>query len=426
MNDPSDSQVPVRPSGVSGLVTTDRLLRPVRAYRVERSGAHSPLLRDERFARAAWTFVAEPGDARAVALVARLGAVEALQAVAQSRQDGVRSYRDRAERLDIGALLRAAEHRNARVLVPEDVDWPSGVQDLSAPPICLWVRGDHPLAALRDASVAIVGSRACTRYGEDVALGLASGLADRGFAVVSGAAFGIDRAAHLGALAVERPTIAVLACGVDRDYPAAHAGLLREIAATGALVSEVAPGGAPMRSRFLVRNRLIATMSTGTVVVEAGLRSGSLNTARQAADHGRPVGAVPGPVTSMSSAGCHQAVRDGYALVVTDVAEVMDLVGAMGVDAARRPAGPTRPEDSLGATDRAVFAALPVRAPVEAGDLARHAGVTAVEAAAGLGRLELIGLARRRDGGWMKTAGRASGSARGIPAAAVECDTVVR
>ncbi len=244
-----------------------------------------------------------------------------------------------------------------------------------------------------------------SRYGDETASQLAAGLGQREYIVVSGAAYGIDAASHRGALAVGGTTVAVLAGGVDRAYPTGNSELIEQIATTGAVVSEVAPGSAPTRSRFLMRNRLIATMTTGTVVVEAGLRSGSLNTARTAAAHARPVGVVPGPVTSMSSAGCHQACRDGYAVLVTDVDEVIELVGAYGSDAAHRPSGPVRPEDRVDAAGQAVLAALPVRKAVDVSTLARNAGVTVTQTVASLGRLELAGVAAREGELWRQVNG---------------------
>ena len=211
------------------------------------------------------------------------------------------------------------------------------------PPLCLWVLGSTDLAMLAERSVSVVGARSSTSYGDTVASGLGSGLAERGWTVVSGAAFGIDAAAHRGALSVDGATVAVVAGGVDRPYPLAHTTLLARIAEVGAVVAEVAPGMAPTRPRFLLRNRIIAAMSRGVIVVEAALRSGSLNTARTAAEIGRPVGVVPGPVTSMMSSGCHQARRDGLAEIVTDVDEVIDLVGDLGVDAAPRRSAEPRP-----------------------------------------------------------------------------------
>ena len=157
-----------------------------------------------------------------------------------------------------------------------------------------------------------------------------------GATVVSGAAIGIDGAAHRGALAVDGATVAVLACGVDRVYPAAHATLLERIAATGLVVSEYPPGSVPARHRFLVRNRLIAALGAGTVVVEAALRSGAQRTAADTEALGRLVMAVPGPVTSGPSAGCHQLIRDG-ALLVTSADDVLEAVGRLGVDLAPEP-----------------------------------------------------------------------------------------
>jgi DNA processing protein len=235
-----------------------------------------------------------------------------------------------------------------------------------------------------------------------VATGFGSGLAERGWTVVSGAAFGIDAAAHRGALSVDGVTVAVLAGGVDRPYPLAHSTMLQGIAERGAVVAEVAPGMAPTRPRFLLRNRIIASMSRGVVVVEAALRSGSLNTARTAAEIGRPVGVVPGPVTSMMSSGCHQARRDGLAEIVTDVDEVIDLVGDLGADAAPRRSAEPHLTDLLDPADALVLAAVPVRRALSALDIAVAAGVPVAASAAALGRLELQGFVRRDGADWRK------------------------
>ena len=217
---------------------------------------------------------------------------------------------------------------------------PSGPPDWTSsppPPPCLWVRGTVGLGDLAR-SVAVVGARASTAYGDHVAGELGSGLARRGFLVVSGLAYGIDGTAHRAALGTGT-SLAVVAGGVDRAYPRGHDALMGELVRRGAVVSEVPPGSAPTRSRFLQRNRLIAALTGGTVVVEAAVRSGALSTARAAAALGRPVAAVPGPVTSSSSAGCHVLVREGRAVLVTDAAEVADLVGRIGADAADPEAG---------------------------------------------------------------------------------------
>ena len=298
--------------------------------------------------------------------------------------------------------LEAARALGVRVLCPGDAAWPSRVDDHPTPPLCLWVRGGVDLGALTERSVSVVGARSSTAYGDMVATSFGAGLAERGWTVVSGAAFGIDAAAHRGALSLAGPTVAVLAGGIDRPYPSAHAGLLQQIAQAGAVLSEVAPGTAPTRFRFLSRNRIIATLSRGTVVVEAGLRSGSLNTARTADECGRPVGVVPGPVTSMMSAGCHQARREGLAEIVTDVAEVLDLVGDYGVDAAPRRSDEPLPTDLLDQDDAVVLAAVPIRRAWPAEEVAVAAGVEAHATLAALGRLELGGFVQRDGVGWRK------------------------
>lgn len=364
------------------------------------SAALTAAFEDELLARVAWSRLAEPGDLVAATLVRERGPVEALRAVVAGSATPLARYLTRLPRVDPGRDVAVAHRCGAAVLRPGDPDWPTGVQDLAAPPFCLFVRGDtRLLSRLSEAGVAMVGARASTPAGEATALELAAGVAEAGFVVVSGAAYGIDAAAHQGALAAGRPTVAVLAGGVERAYPPRNAALIARIATDGAVVAEVPPGSAPTRTRFLQRNRLIATMTAGTVVVEAGLRSGSLNTARTAADHLRPVGVVPGSVRSPMSAGCHQACRDGYAVLVTDSDEVLELVGGYGMTAPTRR-GPERPEDGLEPMCRTILAALPFRRGIEVGALAVNAGVTVGEALASLGRLEAMGLASREDTGW--------------------------
>jgi DNA processing protein len=360
----------------------------------------------ERGARAAWSRIAEPADDRALEMVAEHGAVEALRLVRSGDPAVPEVFRMRVERFgdDAGpdALLAAARALEATVLCPGDPEWPRRVDDHPFPPLCLWVLGDPDLAGLSERSVSVVGARSSTAYGNTVASGLGAGLAERGWTVVSGAAFGIDAAAHRGALSIDGATVAVLAGGLDRPYPLAHTTLLARIAEVGAVVSEVAPGLAPTRPRFLLRNRLIATISRGVVVVEAALRSGSLNTARTAAEIGRPVGVVPGPVTSMMSAGCHQARRDGLAEIVTDVDEVIDLVGDLGSDAApRRSADPVL-SDLLDPQDAQVLASVPVRKAMTTIDIAVAAAIPASATGAALGRLQLQGFVRRDGDGWRK------------------------
>lgn len=361
-------------------------------------------VRGERAARVAWARLVEPGDPAVAARIAAVGAEEALHAVGADTALAARMAERLAE-LDVDRDLAIARRLGARLLVPGDDEWPPGVDDLDAPPLCLWVLGR---AHLRDAaarSVAIVGARAATGYGVHVAKDLAAGMGERGFTVVSGAAYGIDGAAHEGALAVAAVTIAVLAGGVDRPYPAGHAGLLQRVREDGLVVSEVPPGSAPTRWRFLSRNRVIATLTQGTVVVEAGLRSGSRNTARLAGDHLRVVCAVPGPVSSAVSAGCHELIRAG-AILVTDAAELAESVGPIG-ELAPHKQGVVVPGDDLAPSHRTVLAGLPARKALTVEELARCCGLSSVEVRAALGALDLADLVVREGDRWRRARQRA-------------------
>lgn len=269
----------------------------------------------ERLARAALTRVFEPGDERGgrwireagpVELIRRLtgpdGPARALEGMTATRLAG---YRLRAVSADPGRDLASVAAVGGRFVCPGDREWPSQLDDLGdARPIGLWVRGrsDLRLWALR--SVALVGARACTPYGAHMAGTLAAGLAERGWVVVSGAAFGVDGAAHRGALAAGGATMAVLACGVDVAYPRGHAELIGRIAEQGVVMGELPPSDHPTRTRFILRNRVIAALTRGTVVVEAEYRSGSLVTARNAQRLGRFTMGVPAPPPA--------ACRPGY------------------------------------------------------------------------------------------------------------------
>jgi DNA processing protein len=357
----------------------------------------------ERTARALLSRVAEPGDPRVSRLVREeggLGAVGAIRSAVADDASWARRYAARLAGADPEADLARVRAVGGRLLVPGDLEWPSQLADLGdAVPWALWVRGtvDLRLTALR--SVAVVGARAATDYGTHVASVLGAELASHGWAVVSGGAFGIDAAAHTGALAARGVTVAVLACGVDVAYPPRHEALFARIAADGALVSEVAPGAAPHRTRFLVRNRVIAALTRGTVVVEAALRSGALATARDAERLGRPLMVVPGPVTSALSAGVHRELRAG-ALAVTSATEVIEAVGELGADLAPRVDGPSRPRDQLDPLSRRVLDGVPARRAATLESVARTAGVTPAEASAALGLLELAGFVRSGPDGW--------------------------
>jgi len=369
---------------------------------------------DDRVARALLSYLAEPGDRRIGGLLRHHPAVDVVEMI-RSGTSGLET--EERYRVRLGSarpeqhLDRVAEV-GGRLLVPDDLEWPRQLDDLGdSAPWALWVRGtlDLRLTALR--SVAVVGARASTRYGERVASQLGSDLAASGWAVVSGGAFGIDKAAHLGALAAQGLTVAVLACGVDLAYPPSHDALFARIAADGLVVSEVPPGSAPHRTRFLVRNRVIAALTRGTVVVEAALRSGSLSTAHEAERLRRPVMGVPGSVTSEQSRGVHRALRNG-ALLVTSAAEVVEAVGGIGVDLAPEPSGRVDPRDALDPLAARVLDAVPVRRAVTLESVARTAGVTPAETSAALNLLELAGFVQRGPDGWAlrRPAGRPSGA----------------
>lgn len=221
-------------------------------------------------------------------------------------------------------LERIAQH-HVRLVTPCDDDWPIQVNDLIAPPIALIVKGN--ISALHLSSLAIVGTRNPTSYGARIAGDFAAGFADREWGIISGGAYGIDSYAHKGALIAEGVTVAVIASGIDVNYPAGNARLFAEICESGAMVTEFMPGNKALPSRFLTRNRLIAALSKATLVVEAAFRSGSLRTARDAAELFRPVMAIPGPINSPTSEGCHRLIGERAAEIVTSVADAVEFVG---------------------------------------------------------------------------------------------------
>ncbi|MFO7689660.1 MAG: DNA-processing protein DprA [Cryobacterium sp.] len=393
------------------------------------------------FARAAWTGISEPGDGVAGLLVTSLGARTALTTVldawppeelARRVRDSAGATADTADGDDLASLIAQGQQRwrprlssaevihsleranraSVTLLVPDDRLWPSSLDDLGVhAPIALWWRGRPAALESLPQSIALVGARAATGYGEHVAMEASAGLVDRGFAIVSGAAYGIDGMAHRAALASDGITVAFLAGGADRFYPSGHDALLTRIAESGAVLSELPCGAAPTKWRFLQRNRLIAAASAATVVLEAGWRSGSLNTAGHASALGRPLGAVPGPVTSPTSAGCHRLIREYDAICVTTAAEMAELVGQRSIQvpldlpenlphsgaADDRSAGAGRTSDQI-----RVFDALSARAPRHVGDIARRSGLSREAVQAALGGLDLEGAVRERDSGWCR------------------------
>ena len=222
-------------------------------------------------------------------------------------------------------ILTEIDKHYARLITPDDEDWPEQLNDLAAPPIGLILKGN--INALHQSSLAIVGTRNPTSYGARIAGEFAAGFADREWAIVSGGAYGIDSYAHKGALIAEGVTVAVVASGIDINYPAGNTRLFAEICESGAMVTEFMPGHRALPNRFLTRNRLIAALSKATLVVEAAFRSGSLRTARDAAEIFRPVMAIPGPITSPTSEGCHRLIGERAAEIVTSVADAVEFIG---------------------------------------------------------------------------------------------------
>ena len=344
----------------------------------------------DRLARLALSKVFEPGEARVAQLVLGLGAERLLTAL-RDHEDVAGLLADASERLpqadDVHRDLERAARLGIRWVVPGDAEWPCSLDDLDmaetldrtgGAPLGLWVRGPARLSEI-SAPVAIVGARSATTYGESAAAELAADVARAGSVVISGAAYGIDQAAHRGTLAARGQTIAVLACGADRIYPSAHRDLLAQLTQHGAVVAEVGLGRAPMRQRFLSRNRLIAALARGTVVVEAAARSGAINTAGWATRLGRPLMAVPGPLSSATSEGTHQLIRDGAATLVTRGEHVLEAVAPMGEHLTERVRGVERPRDRLTSREQRLLEAVPVARPAPVESVARTAGIGVVE-----------------------------------------------
>jgi DNA processing protein len=324
----------------------------------------------------------EPGDPSVAELLSQIGQEEFL-ARARAGRTGLRQGEGIAARLagvEAAAARDRAEQVGARIVTRVDREWPSQLSALGErTPLALWVMGaaDLRLAALR--SVAMVGARACTAYGEEIARTWSMELVASGWTIVSGAAFGIDASSHRAALHAGGLTIAMVAGGVDVAYPVAHASLLAQIADQGLVVSEVPPGESVRRQRFLSRNRMIAALSRATVVVEAAERSGTSVTARAAWSLQRPVLAVPGPVTSPASAGCHRMVQEGMAVLVTACSDVLAAVdlesGGVPATSTPTPRDPRARRDALADREVRILDALPSRGSIDLAGLVRRSGL---------------------------------------------------
>ncbi|WP_051325379.1 DNA-processing protein DprA [Glycomyces tenuis] len=373
---------------------------------------------DPRHALMLLSSIVEPGDAELDDLLGEVGPIEAVRCVWEREvperlqritSAAVACTRDPRERCE--ALVSATAACDSRVLVPGDREWPEQLRDLllvcdtdephMRPPRCLWVRGEGDLGAMCRRSVAIVGARAASDYGRHVADGIAADLAEAGWTVISGGAVGIDRAAHLGSLARGGPTVAVLASGVEQLYPQGNRPMFDLIAQKGLLVSEWPPCSSPMRHRFLTRNRVIAALAAGTVVIEAGVRSGARNTARHAAELDRVLMFTPGPVTSSASIGTHELARGPWeARLVTRAEEVIEDVTGIGGPMAPSPPTQRKAFDRLTEVQARLVEALPRGYVIDEGRLAAAAGVPVVTAAETLDRLRELGWVELLDGRW--------------------------
>jgi DNA processing protein len=397
----------------------------------------------DRYSRAALSFLADPGDPVMGALLGSVQPMELLatvisglpnpgstltrsrfcdggpgQVTAPVADRAVERWRMRLPDVPPASRLAAWERSGYRLVCPGEAEWPTQLDDLGdARPVVLWLRGSADLrfACLR--SVSVVGSRAATAYGTHVATELAAELAGHGWTVISGGAYGIDACAHRGALAVGGCTVAVLASGLSFGYPKGHDALFGTISGTGVMVSECPPERAPTRPGFLVRNRVIAALSRGTVVVEAALRSGAINTARHARELNRPVMAVPGPITSEQSAGCHELIREWGATCVTSARDVIELVAPLG-DAERGPdREPAVPADTLDPVTASVLQAVVRRTGRGPATIATLAGVDLDTALRCLGLLAAAGHVERCAEGWRARRLGDSGSTRLAPMA---------
>ena len=368
---------------------------------------------DEQRLRA-WAYLSRVTEAPCAELADLVGVVGPLEAAERIRRGevsaAVRRRTEARHGIDCAAEdLDLLRRRGGRLVTPDDDEWPllSFMSFAGAPvrdkpegraPLALWVIGPLRLDEVTERAVAVVGTRAATGYGEHVAAELSAGLCDEDVAVISGGAYGIDGAAHRAALAADGVTVAVLAGGLDVFYPAGHSALLHRISGNGLLVSEYPPGVRPARHRFLTRNRLVAALSGATVVVEAGLRSGAASTAAWARALGRVVCAVPGPVTSSASAGCHALLQAG-AEVVTRPEDLREIIGRAG-EFADEPLHPTDPLDGLTDSERLVYEALPARGARTADEIAVTSGLPAAGVFGPLAMLEIAGLIERQEGRW--------------------------
>ena len=362
------------------------------------------------------SLVVEPGDPRLRNLLLTHEPGEVLAAILdRHRLAEVRipeAWTERGRDLDRAAERAAALAKAAglRWVTPGDEEWPAALSDLdhleplhgaTGAPVGLWLRGVGHLGELCAQSVAIVGARECTTYGAECASELAADCADAGWSVISGAAYGVDGCAHRGAFLMNKPTAGVLACGADLDYPKSHGALITRISEVGVVVSEQAPGEKPLKNRFLSRNRLIAALTQGTVVIEAAGRSGSLNTLNWADQLGRTTMALPGPVTSRQSKGVHAAIRAGKAVLVTNAKEIIAELSGLGAAAEEPPSLPLTEFDRLPPAAQTTLDGLEWSTARTVPEVASTVRLSTREVRSALALLERRGLVTRAGTEWM-------------------------
>lgn len=356
---------------------------------------------NDRRALIALAHVVEPADPAISTLVERVGPVDALELIATGRVPvrHAKALQGRWRALDLDRELEKAHRGSIRIIERGGEHWPEALDDLGATrPFALWVRGAADPGELLQKSVAMVGTRDPSSYGQHVARTWSAGLVDRGYSIVSGGAFGIDAAAHRAVLDVGGRTMCVLASGVDVAYPSAHAPLFERIAQSGLVVSEAPLGFGARRQRFLTRNRVIAASTSATIVVEAAHRSGTTSTAHAAARLARLVFAVPGPVTSVVSAGCHRLISEQVAMLAASLGDVLQTMSPIGTTIL--PEVPRDPRDELTSTQATVLDAIPPREAISFERLATTAGLDVSETALALATLQRLGFVAVAADGW--------------------------
>lgn len=369
------------------------------------------------FAAATWSLICEPGDTIAGFLRTQLGSVEALVQVvcgASSKalldllpideftnqnlevtlSRSLEVWRGRARQADVFQSLQLLRALGGKLVTPKSKYWPEQLDDLgNGTPAALWALGDIYSLNATQSSVSVVGSRIISQYGKQATKDIVTALVKRDKAIVSGGAIGVDALAHEHSLVLGSKTVAVMAGGLDRLYPRQNQELFQQIQKSGLLISEVAPGVSPTKWRFLQRNRLIAALSQATIVIEAGVRSGTINTVHHANDIGRPVGAIPGPIHSVRSAGCHELIKAGKAQLISTPMDIADLIGETNYfeqPIKSLSAWEIRALDSIGNTVSSID------------EIARIGGLARFEAELALAKLAKQGLVTLTSNGWAK------------------------